>query len=258
MPQSASTKIPPLRCYAVAMMQATKSSEGLNPASVVRACSGGASFWRVLGQPQMGSVFVVVADVFAHESLQMPFTEHDHMIEQVTAAAPHPALRDSVLPRTAKRPAVKAGWLNGTLTNHRNADALDGVLGTARNKLMCPRCVPGEHRAGALSLDIRPFNRAKRPRYPWSATSRSQSVCHLGGFGRGQVGGLAPTGIDFLWIAPKLTGSAAERPRETPSCVSGQVTVTCIARVRSTRHTGMVGQANPFAENHSTRNGSAS
>jgi hypothetical protein len=38
--------------------------------------------------------------------------------------------------------AVKAGWLNVTLANHRNTDALDGVLGTARNTLLCPRCVP--------------------------------------------------------------------------------------------------------------------
>ena len=38
--------------------------------------------------------------------------------------------------------AVKAGWLNVTLRNHRNTDALDGVLGAARNTLLCPRCVP--------------------------------------------------------------------------------------------------------------------
>ena len=53
----------------------------------------------------MGSVFVVVEDVFPHETLQMPFIEHDHMVESVTTAAPHPALRNSVLPRTAKRGA---------------------------------------------------------------------------------------------------------------------------------------------------------
>ena len=38
---------------------------------------------------------------------------------------------------------MKAGWLNVTLTNYRNTDALDGVLGAARNTLLCPRCVPG-------------------------------------------------------------------------------------------------------------------
>ena len=33
-------------------------------------------------------------------------------------------------------------WLNVTLTNYRNTDALDGVLGAERNTLLCPRCVP--------------------------------------------------------------------------------------------------------------------
>ena len=33
---------------------------------------------------------------------------------------------------------MKAGWLNVTLTNYRNADALDGVLGAARNTDVSP------------------------------------------------------------------------------------------------------------------------
>ena len=37
----------------------------------------------------------------------------------------------------ARVTAVKAGWLNVTLTNHRDADALDGVLGAVRNTLLC-------------------------------------------------------------------------------------------------------------------------
>jgi hypothetical protein len=50
----------------------------------------------------MGSVLVVVADIFAHQSLQMPFIEHNHMVQQVAAAASHPALCDAILPWTAK------------------------------------------------------------------------------------------------------------------------------------------------------------
>src|ERR1700739_2247663 len=87
------------------MMQATESSERLNPASAGRFPGDGAAFWRVLGQPQMGSVLMVVGDIFAHESLQMPFIEHDDVIQQVTAAASHPTLCDSILPGTAKRGA---------------------------------------------------------------------------------------------------------------------------------------------------------
>jgi len=47
------------------------------------------------------------------------------------------------IPEPTHVTAVKAGALNVTLTNHRNTDALDGVLGAAGNTLLCPRCVPG-------------------------------------------------------------------------------------------------------------------
>ena len=45
---------------------------------------------------------------------------------------------------------MKAGALNVTLINYRNTDALDGVLGAARNTLLCPRCVPGLFRDSGL------------------------------------------------------------------------------------------------------------
>ncbi len=44
----------------------------------------------------MGSVLVVVAHVFAQESLQLPFIEHDHMVQQVAAADSYPALCGSI------------------------------------------------------------------------------------------------------------------------------------------------------------------
>src|SRR2546429_9846357 len=53
----------------------------------------------------MGSILVVIADIFAHQSLQMPFIEPEHVVRQVAAAAFHPTLCDSILPRTAKRGA---------------------------------------------------------------------------------------------------------------------------------------------------------
>ena len=91
-----------LSCEGITMMQATESGKRLNPASVSRVPRDRAPLGRVLGEPQMGSVLVVVADIFVHESLQMPFIEHDHMVQQVAAAASYPTLGHSVLPRTAK------------------------------------------------------------------------------------------------------------------------------------------------------------
>src|SRR5712691_5039650 len=87
------------------MMQPTESSERLNPAFSYRVPNDWAPCWRVLGQPQMGSIVVVVADIFAHESFQMAFIEHDHMVQQVAAATPNPTLCSSILPRTAKHGA---------------------------------------------------------------------------------------------------------------------------------------------------------
>jgi len=50
----------------------------------------------------MGAIFVVVGDVLAERAFQMTFIEGNDVIQQVSAAASYPALRDSVLPRTFK------------------------------------------------------------------------------------------------------------------------------------------------------------
>jgi hypothetical protein len=57
----------------------------------------------VLAERQMGSVIVVVADVFGEEPFQVALIESDHMVQEVLPTASDPALRNSVLPRTLKR-----------------------------------------------------------------------------------------------------------------------------------------------------------
>ena len=49
----------------------------------------------------MGSVFVIVADVLAHESLEMPLVEHDAVIQQIPSAVANPAFGDAILPWAA-------------------------------------------------------------------------------------------------------------------------------------------------------------
>src|SRR5215510_6356549 len=83
------------------MMQAAESREGTYRASQCGTERGQSACWRILRKPKMRPIFMVVADILAHEPLQMPFIQYDHMIEQVAAAASHPALRDAVLPGTA-------------------------------------------------------------------------------------------------------------------------------------------------------------
>ena len=50
----------------------------------------------------MGSILVVIADVFAHQPFQMPFIPYDHVIQQVSSTVTNPAFGDSVLPGTAE------------------------------------------------------------------------------------------------------------------------------------------------------------
>ena len=46
----------------------------------------------------MRAVFLVIADVFRKQPFQMAFIERDDMVQQVAAAASHPALRRAILP----------------------------------------------------------------------------------------------------------------------------------------------------------------
>jgi hypothetical protein len=47
------------------------------------------------------SIVVVVVDVLAKESPQVPLVDHDHVVKQLATNGADPALRDSVLPRTS-------------------------------------------------------------------------------------------------------------------------------------------------------------
>jgi len=61
---------------------------------------------RLLAQPEMRPILVVIADVFVHQAFQMAFVENDDMVEEVSAAIPNKPLSHAVLPG-----ALKAGLL---------------------------------------------------------------------------------------------------------------------------------------------------
>jgi len=98
------------------MMQAAESREGPYRASHCGTAHGPAR-WRVLHQPQMRPICMVIADVLAHESIQMQFVYYDHVIKQVSAAASHPTLGNAVLPRAAIR---RSHGLASHVPNGRN------------------------------------------------------------------------------------------------------------------------------------------
>jgi hypothetical protein len=49
---------------------------------------------------------MVVEQVRRHQPLEMPLIHDDHVVQQVASATSHPALRNTVLPRTAKGRAL--------------------------------------------------------------------------------------------------------------------------------------------------------
>ena len=65
----------------------------------------------------MCPVVMVVADIFTHQSFQMPLIKDDHMIQQITAAVANKAFRDFVLPR-----ATEAGSLRCDAEAPNDAD----------------------------------------------------------------------------------------------------------------------------------------
>ena len=92
-----------LRTHRIAMVQATQSRQRSNRASAPWVDSNWTTGWRVLRQPQMRSILMVIAYVFRYKAFQMSLVEDDHVIQQVPAAASHPTLRHTVLPRTVIR-----------------------------------------------------------------------------------------------------------------------------------------------------------
>src|ERR1035438_5617050 len=58
---------------------------------------------RLLLQPEVGSVVVIIGNVLGEESLQMALIQRDHVVEQVAAAASDPTLGDTILPGTPNR-----------------------------------------------------------------------------------------------------------------------------------------------------------
>src|SRR5262249_21250454 len=91
-----------LELCCVTVVQAAESRNRSNLASGCRAQRDRPTHRGVFRKPQMRPVMVVIADVLSHKPFQMPFVQNNHMIQQVSSAASHPALRHPVLPRATK------------------------------------------------------------------------------------------------------------------------------------------------------------
>src|SRR5450759_1556417 len=58
---------------------------------------------RLLIQPEVGSVVVIIGNVLREQSLQMALIQGDHVVQQVAAAASDPTLGYPILPGTPNR-----------------------------------------------------------------------------------------------------------------------------------------------------------
>ena len=72
------------------------------------SCGSSPTRRRLLAQPEMGPVVMVVAHILRHQAFQMLFIQGDHVVKQISPTTSNPALRNTVLPGTAKG---SAGWL---------------------------------------------------------------------------------------------------------------------------------------------------
>src|SRR5450759_739912 len=79
----------------IAVMQPARALLANHCTVFQRACPASR---RLLVQPEVGSVVVIIGNVLGEESLQMALIQGDHVVEQVAAAASDPTLGAPGLP----------------------------------------------------------------------------------------------------------------------------------------------------------------
>src|ERR1035437_7407017 len=83
-------------------MQPTESRQRDNLVATRRHGCWNPTSGSVLPESEMSPVLVVVTDVLIQQPSQMFLIQHDHMIQEIATYTAHPALGNSVLPRTAE------------------------------------------------------------------------------------------------------------------------------------------------------------
>ena len=84
-----SSRLAPL----VAMVQSAHARQRQDLCLTLRSRRDGSFVWRVLGQSQMTTVLVMVANVRAYEPEEVAMTGDDYVIQEFPAATAEPTLR---------------------------------------------------------------------------------------------------------------------------------------------------------------------
>ena len=99
------------------MVQPAESRKGLNLAFSLRVNFYRPTCWRVLREAEVRPALMVIEQVRRHQPFEMPLIQNDHVVKQIVPAASHPALSNTVLPRTAKG---RASWLSSDVPRGRS------------------------------------------------------------------------------------------------------------------------------------------
>src|ERR1022692_3540361 len=81
-----------LSCNCVTMVQSTESREGVDCALGPTSDRYWSAGWRILLQPEMRPIFMVIAHILGQQPLEVLLIQDDHMVHQVSAATSDPAL----------------------------------------------------------------------------------------------------------------------------------------------------------------------
>jgi len=167
----------------VTMMQTAKPRHRNNPAGCfgpIRCFTAGR---RSFLQRKMSSVLVVITDILVHDPFQVAIIEHDHMVEQISATIPDPALCDTILPRTSEACSLR---LNAEAL-HRVDDRAIELCAAIKNQVSRSRVVgerlaqllnnPG---AGRLACHIAMQDSPPVMRNDEEAVQHSESECRHG------------------------------------------------------------------------------
>src|SRR5437588_7835857 len=141
------------------MVQPAESRKGLNLAFSLRANCCRPTCWRVLGEPEMSPVLMVVEQVERHQSFEMPLIQDDHVVQQIASATSRPTFSNTVLPRTAKG---RARWLGLAMVSEERQPSLHRIWISESGSLGARRILRPNQQSRLLRPP-NPMNRRTKP-----------------------------------------------------------------------------------------------
>ncbi len=97
------------------MVQSTESREGVDCTQGSTSPRYWSTGWRVLGESEVSTIFVVVAHILGHQPLEVLLIQYDHVIQH-RSRRQLPTQRSATRSCHGLRKAVRVGWLPKSFT----------------------------------------------------------------------------------------------------------------------------------------------